>query len=198
MNNHIRYLVICSLLLVSLTGLYIADEPPGYLVYIQGGKSSITNGSDKMMMITVKDIIPFFHITEGKMSSLIPVEQLTSLTYPMSAALVFSGVDNETTFMVKVANLSLTDGNNVLTLQVEPLQYYEGDYLKSFDSAIQGLEMLIGSQYSRSAIYIEATSRAPDNTGCVTWMCCVYAQSVCEGKAYCECMRDDCLYECIP
>jgi len=161
MMYQIRSGVICSLLLVALVGLCIADEAPSYLVYVQGGESSITNGSDGATVITVKDIVPYLHIGDKEKSGLIPVERLANLMNPMSAALVFSGVDNETTFMVQVSNLSLSDGNTVLTLQVEPLPYYDGDRLASFTR--KGLKTLVESQYTNSAIYLEITGTPSDN-----------------------------------
>ncbi|MDD1727831.1 MAG: hypothetical protein LUQ50_02030 [Methanospirillum sp.] len=169
MMNQIRCGVICSVLLVALAGFCIADEAPGYLVYVQGGEGSITNGSDGATVITVKDIVPYYHITDNEKSSLIPVERLANLPYPLSTALVFSGDDNETTFMVQVSQLSLSDGNTVLTLQVEPLPYYEGDRLASFTS--KGLKTLVESQYTKSAIYMDMAGTPPEN-GCPPTFCC--------------------------
>ena len=73
-------------------------------------------------MITVNDVVPYFHLADGNKSSLIPVERLTNVTFPLNAAVVFSGADNETAFMVEVSNLSLSDGNKSLTLLVKPLK----------------------------------------------------------------------------
>ena len=65
MNHHVLVGFICLFLLISLAGLCIADESPGYMVYVQGGESSITNGSGGVYMMTVKDIVPYFYLTNG-------------------------------------------------------------------------------------------------------------------------------------
>lgn len=152
------------LLLVSFTGICVADEAPSYVAYIQGGESSITNGSDGTFAITVKDIVPYFHIAGGEKSRLIPVELLTNMTYPMNAALVLSGADNETTVMVQVANVSLTDRNNILTLQADPLEYYEGERLKSFNGMRQSINALNDLRFVRSAIYLEGVGGVVTNS----------------------------------
>ncbi len=40
MNHTILLGFICSLLLVSVAGVGMADEAPGYVVYVQGGRVS--------------------------------------------------------------------------------------------------------------------------------------------------------------
>lgn len=66
------------------TGFCSAAESSSAVIYIQGSDSAITNGSDGMI-ITVKDVIPYFHITDGKESKLVPLESLTDITYPVQA-----------------------------------------------------------------------------------------------------------------
>ena len=156
---------ISVLLLVSLVGISLADESPSYIAYVQGGQSSITNSTNGSFVLTVKDLIPYFHLSYGKTGRLIPVEQLINLTYPMNAALVFSGADNETIFMVEVVKV-VPDANNVLTIQVKPLQYYEGEHLTSFNGKREGFEALKDSQYSRFAIYGEIVGIVPTNDFC--------------------------------
>ena len=163
MNRNIRLGVICSILLGSLAGFCVADEAPSYLVYVQGGESSITNGSDGAYVITVKDIIPYVHIADGEKSSLKLVERLTNLTYPMNAALVLSGADNETTVMVQVANVSLSDENKILTLQVDPLKYYEGERLNSFNDRKQSIKAVNGLRFTRTGVYFEVVKESPAN-----------------------------------
>ncbi len=160
--NHCRSLGFISLfLLVSLTGYCVADEAPGYLVYVQGGESAITNGSDEMYVITVKDIIPYFNITNGQKSSQIHVELLPKLTYPMNAALVLSGVDYETTVMVQVANVSFSDGNKILTLQADPLEYYEGTLLSEYNEQKSKLDP---GNYGASQIVMDSPIRVAENS----------------------------------
>jgi hypothetical protein len=118
-------------MLVSIAGLCLAAESPAYITYIQGSESIISEGSDGMINISVNNVIPYFSIDTGEKSSLIPVRRLSSLTYPLIGAVVFSDPENESTSMVKVSNLSLSEGNKVLTLEVIPLKYYDGGKLQS-------------------------------------------------------------------
>jgi hypothetical protein len=155
MNHFLSLGFISLFLLISLTGICIADEAPGYLVYIQGGETSIAKGSDGAYMITVKDIVPYFYITDGEQSRLLPVELLNRLTYPRNAALILSGADNETTVMVQVENMSQSDENRVLTLQAGPLEYYEGERLTSFYDKSQEINGFIDGQFARLGVYVE-------------------------------------------
>ena len=156
---------ICLLLLISLTGVSMAAESPGYALYVQGGVSSITNGTDGMTVITVMDVIPYFHITDGNKSLLLPIEGLTNITYPLDAAVVLSGTGNESTSLVKVSNLTLSDGNKSLILQVKPLEFYEGKLLNSFVSEKKELPLEKTGKFSSIGIYIETTQLPPANAG---------------------------------
>ncbi|MFH0966703.1 MAG: hypothetical protein V1862_03345, partial [Methanobacteriota archaeon] len=49
-------------------------------VYIQGGASTVTNGSDGNMVITIQDVIPYFNLAYRDKSHLTPIEQLTKVT----------------------------------------------------------------------------------------------------------------------
>ena len=163
MNYYLTFGFICSLLLVSLAGVTMATESPGYTLYIQGGESSITNGTDGMMLITVKDVVPYFHITDGNRSLLLPIEGLTNITYPLNTAAVFSGADGDYISLVEVSNLSLSEENKSLILQVKPLEFYEGTVLKSFANEKNELPLGKTGKFSSFGIYIETTQLPPAN-----------------------------------
>ncbi len=176
MNHPLLLGFISILLLISLAGFCVADTAPSITAYVQGGESSITDGINGTYVITVKDVTPYFHISQGEKSSLIPVRSLRNPTYPMSAALVLSNTDNETNTLVQVVNVSLSDGNKILSLQVNPLEYYEGERFKSFNSNSKGLETLVNSQFTKAAIYFEIEGAPPVNVpegycDCHTWGC---------------------------
>lgn len=176
MNHSLLLEFVSILLLISLAGFCVADTAPSITAYFQGGESSITDGINGTYVITVKDVTPYFHISQGEKSSLIPVRSLTNPKYPMSAALVFSNTDNETNTLVQVVNVSLSDGNKILSLQVNPLEYYEDERLKSFNSNSKGLETLVNSQFTKAAIYFEIEGTPPGNypddyCDCYGWMC---------------------------
>jgi hypothetical protein len=166
MDHSLSLGFISLLLLVSLAGFCVADEAPGSLVYIQGGESFITNGTDSGYVITVKDIIPYFHFTDGEKSSLFPVDLLTNLTYPVNAALVLSSENNETAVMVQVSNMSLSDGEKILILQAEPLKYYEGERLTSYNDKSQSIYELDTLRFSNAGVYLEIEQLPPPNFEC--------------------------------
>ena len=55
-------------------------------------------------------------------------------------ALVLAGDSDESVFMVRVINMSLSDGNKILTLKVEPLEYYDGVLLNLFNEKKQEID----------------------------------------------------------
>lgn len=168
MNHNLVCRIIGSILLVFLIGFCVADDGPSYQVFIQGGESSIASGSNGAHIITVKDIVPYFYISDGEKDWLTPVDRLNNLTYPINAALVLSN-ENKRTIMVRIANLSLSDEDKILTLQVNPLSYYEGKYLQRFYDQRLELETLGESNHSRAAIYLEMKQNRPLNSGCHAW-----------------------------
>jgi len=147
-------------MLVSFFGICTAAESstyqPSYVAYIQGGESSVTNASDGMMDISIKDVVPFFHITEGTKGSMIKIGAVTEvISLPMNAAVVFSDTGKDTVSMVKVTNISLSDEDKVLTLRVSPLKFYEGEALKSFSSKQKELSDSKDATMKFTQIYAE-------------------------------------------
>ncbi|PWR71860.1 hypothetical protein ACKUB1_14280 [Methanospirillum stamsii] len=169
--------ILCSLVLVFCTGFCSAAESSSALIYIQGSGSAITNGSNGMI-IMVKDVVPYFHITDGVESKLVPVESLTDISYPAQAVVKLFNAENETNSIIQVLNLSLSDENKVLTLNVNPLEYYEGEMLKSL---VNGQELTldeINGEYNRADIYLEAVWEAPSNAlNCNPCFCCDFGGS---------------------
>ncbi|MFH0968638.1 MAG: hypothetical protein V1862_13230 [Methanobacteriota archaeon] len=141
----------------------MAAESPAYLAYVQGGESSITNETDGMMMITVKDVIPYFYIVDDNTSVLHPVERLANITTPLNAAVTFSGADNESVSLVEVTNLSLSDENKTLIIQVHPLELYEGTVLKSFTDKMNRLTTDSIGKFTNTGIYLEMRDKTPQN-----------------------------------
>lgn len=142
-------------MLVSLTGVCMGENSPGYTIYVQGGGSSISPGSDGQSVMTVEDIIPYSHITNGVMSYLMPVERLVNMTFPLNAAIVFSGDTGQSTYLVNVSNLSWSAGNKSVSLEIKPLEFYEGDMLKPYGSPTNDVGLDKTGNYSSTGIYIE-------------------------------------------
>ena len=177
MQRFLLYCFFCSLFLISLVGVCIAVETSSSVIYIQGGESSVTNGSDGML-ISVKDVIPFIDISTGDENHLYLVKELANMSYPVKAAVVFKGSDTESTSMITVTNVSLSDKNKILTLQVNPLEFYEGEVLKSFASNQMTLSGNKSGKNNTISIYLEPSSVVPSNGGdCNPCLCCDFGGS---------------------
>ncbi len=158
------------LVLVLFVGSCFADEVPTYLTYVQGGKSAVSAASDGGYVVTIKDTVPFVVISYGGRDRLVPTERLINVTFPVRAALIVSDAQNDTTSMIQITNLSLSDDNKVLTLHVDPLPYYEGAALASFDADKQNIDSLVESHYGRSGLYFETIGQCPENSyDCTFW-----------------------------
>lgn len=162
--TRIFLLGLCGILLLfCLTGVSMGNETPSYIVYIQGGQASITNGTDGMMELTVRDVVPHFHISEKDFGILIPVETLTNLSYPLSAAVVFSDALEEITSMVEISNLTLSEENKVITLQVKPLEFYEGERLITLNRVNRDLHGTDLAGLPFTGIFVELTGTSLEN-----------------------------------
>lgn len=153
----VRHLVlgcIGLLLLVLFAGVCIAEETPSSVLYMQGEENSVSNGTDGMLSITVKDIVPYCNIISGNTNNLIPVKTLANISEPMDAVLIFAGPDTEKSYLVQVSSLSLSD-DETLTLEVKPKKYYEGEALKSYATINQAGDIVNEKGMSNIGIYIE-------------------------------------------
>lgn len=175
MNRYVSLGFIFSLLLVLLAGICIADEVPGSMMYIQGGESSITEGLDGEKLITVQDIVPYLQLSVGNKNYLEPVSEFSGITYPLNAAIVVSGCDKESVSLVEIFNLSLSDENKSLQLQVKPLEFYEGSVLKTFENETSGLDTLAVGNCSQTGVYIEVLGSTAENMNDV-WGECKFGQ----------------------
>jgi len=141
----------------------MADETPSYIVYIQGGEASITDGTDGMMELTVRDLVSHFHISEKDYGILIPVETMTGLSYPLNAAVVFSDTLEESRSMVEISNLTLSEENKVLTLLLKPLEFYEGERLEALNRDNKDLHGTDLKNLSFTGIFVELTGNSLEN-----------------------------------
>jgi hypothetical protein len=163
MCRFLQLVFICLVILFFLTGTCIAAESPSYITYIQGGKSSVTNGSDGINLITVTDVVPFFHVSYGDRSYLVPVELLSNISYPLNAGVVLTGGTKESRSVVEVSNLSLSDGMTKLMMQFKPLDYYDGSKLKIFKDDKNDVDIAKIDNVSNTGIYLELIDTPPNN-----------------------------------
>ncbi|WP_146199639.1 hypothetical protein ACKUB1_12790 [Methanospirillum stamsii] len=167
MNRYLSSGFICLFILVLLAGVCTADESPRYVIYVQGGESSIIHGSEGITDIIVKDIIPYAHFSDGKKSLLIPDKLLRYITCPVNAAVVFSGAGGESVSLIGISNLSLSYENKDLTLRVNPLGFYEGEALKSFASEKNELDAINVEKFETTGFYLEIIETGPENNNCL-------------------------------
>jgi hypothetical protein len=150
-------LLICSI------GICLADESPMYVITIQGEKSSFVNGTDGMFEIQGMDLASDITITDENQTRTISAENLTNLSYPLIAAAVFSGSDNESTSLIEVSNLSFSEGYTNLTLQGENLQYYDGVKLKEFAQNATPLDGTTVQNATHFSVYLEFPEGIKEN-----------------------------------
>ena len=185
MDRFYLHVFTCILLVCSLAGVSIAAESPSYIFSLQGGQSTITNASDGMM-ITVTAIDPNVTVSNGTVNKTTPVRYLAYLKSPFNAAVVFSGADSERTSMVAISNLSLSDDDTVLSLQVTPLKFYEGEGLKFYAEKKGELSTDSDENLNSTQIYLETSGSIPENTECPpgTFYCALYS----------TCCKDCCIF----
>ncbi|MFH0967336.1 MAG: hypothetical protein V1862_06595 [Methanobacteriota archaeon] len=148
-----------------LSGVCMADEAPGYQIYLQGSDSTLTEGANNMTVLTINDTIPYAVYLLNK-SFVRPIDTiLPTINGSINAAIVISGVDGETTSIVQVSNPVYSAGTNVLMLDVEPLTYYEGTVLKNFSDEEQNMTPDKIGKVVMTRVYLENHQKAPENTG---------------------------------
>lgn len=163
MRSFWSYGFICLALVVSLAVVCPADSPPVSIIYVQGGESIITAEPNGTSMITIHDVIPYYCLQVDNMSNLIPIQNLVSYSGPMEAAVVLSGDDIEHTSLVKVQKFSLSYDTRILTLHVNPSEFYEGSGLKTFSDAREDLVTQFGEKVLNTGLYLEILQSPSDN-----------------------------------
>ncbi|MFH0966970.1 MAG: hypothetical protein V1862_04720 [Methanobacteriota archaeon] len=156
-----------------MVSVSFADEIPTATAYLQGGASSITDGTDQMVEITIKDIIPYAHITNGDKNTLVPLSIISNHTPNLNAAIVFSDDSNESFSFITISNMSLSNDDKDLILQVTPLKYYEGEALQPFFSQNQKMSPETGEKSTITRIYIESPLKPltnNDHCECIVWI----------------------------
>ncbi len=179
-----RFLVlgcIASLLLVVLAGVGIADETPSSVMYMQGGENSVSNGTDGMLTITVKDAVPYGNVISGNVNNLVPVKAMTNISKPMDAVVIFTGPDTKNSYVVQISNLSISD-DETLTLEVTPKKYYEGEALKLYTTVNQTAEIVNEKGMPNIGIYMEYIPAKQSNDVSI------------QGTCYCHQVPVDCSY----
>ncbi|MBN1165524.1 MAG: hypothetical protein JXA44_00155 [Methanospirillaceae archaeon] len=163
MNRYSTSGLLTAILLFSLTGFCIADETPMFLAQIQGGESGIAGETDEMMVITIENYAPYFNITEGNATYSMPLEHLTTISWPLHAAILFADDEEDTVCLVTVANLSVSEEENLMMLHVAPLPFYEGELLTPLAEEFVELDTMQGETFNNTVVYLEMPRPKAEN-----------------------------------
>ncbi len=189
--QYLNITLLISLLL--LTGLSSAAESYDYLAFLQGKESTIMNDTDDMMIITIHNPDPYLNITNNTSTTQSPVDSLMNASLPMNAALIFSAPDTEMTSIIGIENLSISDDKESLTLQVRPLDFYEGEVLAPYTQGTVNIHELDKKTFNEIRLYLEMMMNAPENSYPRNSAC-----ERCNRKCYVNYQYnlDQCLAEC--
>lgn len=161
----IRGLLLALLIICLGVGLCAAEENTDYIMYFQGGVSSLAEGTNGTMVLTIADIIPYYDRQVVNRTTLMPMVNGSVSQLPLNAALVLNGADGETVYLININKWSFDSNKKVLTLDVVPIEFYEGTVLKKFTDGKQDLSAdKVGKELS-SGLYLERTLKAPSNDG---------------------------------
>lgn len=151
------------IVLVSLAGIGSAAESFSSLAFLQAGESTITNGTDDMMVITVHAVDPQMNVTRNGNITQVPPQFLQYTNRPSNAVLVFPHEEMTSVSIVSIANLSFSDDNTTLTLQVQPLDYYDGGILSSYAEGQMNLHQFPQKTSNETRLYVEIKKYPPEN-----------------------------------
>jgi hypothetical protein len=147
-----------------LAGISSAADSHEYLAVLQGGENSIVTDTEDVIIITVHNPDPYLNITNNTSTIQSPVESLINASFPMNAVVLFSTPDTEVASMIQIENLSISDNNEYLILQVRPIDFYEGEVLTPYAQGTGTLHDFDQKSFDEARLYLEMIMTAPDNS----------------------------------
>lgn len=189
----LTFLIICLGI-----GVCCAEENPGSLMYLQGGSSTLSVGSNETMTLTISDVIPYYDINVENRSYLMPMEEKSLYLLPLTTALVLNGPDGELVYFVTIESWSFDTEKTNLTLEIKPLEYYEGKELKRFTPTKQDLSVEAVGKEQSTGVYIDVVAITPSNFEyqecCVA---CMIREHYSNAEGACKSGRTRCTRECM-
>jgi len=164
MNLDMNRGMLLALLIICLgIGSCTAEENTDYITYVQGGVSSLAAGTNGTMVLTIADVIPYYGMEVVNRTILMPLTTDSAYQLPLNAALALNGVDGEAVYLVKIKTWSFDSEKKALSLDVEPVEFYEGSVLKKFTDVKQDLSAdKVGKELS-TGLYLEVIGQTPAN-----------------------------------
>jgi hypothetical protein len=164
MNLDMNRGMLLALLIICLgIGSCTAEENTDYITYVQGGVSSLAEGTNGTMVLTIADVIPYYDMEVVNRTFLMPLTTDSEYQLPLNAALVLNGADGEAVYLVKIKTWSFDSDKKALTLDVEPVEFYEGVTLKKFTDVKWDLSAdKVGKELS-TGLYLEIVGGTPSN-----------------------------------
>jgi len=184
MNTYLRKGLCGLILLISVIGIVLGSESPGYTMYVQGEESSIARMTDGMYEITIQDVIPFSSIIDRDDFFLAPTKHLANETNPIHAVLILSGSETDVTSLVEISNLSVDTELSTMTFQAQPREFYSGELLKPFLNGKGDLDTETGKSTNLAALYIEIINPVAENKWSQPFQCCFEGP---QGQCYMKC-----------
>ena len=119
MNQDMTRGMLLALLIICMgVGSCTAEETTDYISYVQGGVSSLAEGTNGTMVLTIADVIPYYDLQVSNRTILTPLTNNSAYQLPLNAVLVLNEADGETTYLVKIKTWSFDGDNKSLALDV--------------------------------------------------------------------------------
>lgn len=164
MNHYQSLSFISFILLISLVGISAAEVLPAKVIFIQGGEGNVTDGIDGMKIVTVKDISPFFNISDTNSTVSHPIKLIPEYSCPMNGAVEFSNNSGESGAYMIISNLSLSSDEKIITIEAVPVEFYEGEALKFAVKENKILNSDDSLPGTNTSLYFEVISSPPSNS----------------------------------
>ncbi|PWR69869.1 hypothetical protein ACKUB1_02925 [Methanospirillum stamsii] len=180
MNLNMNLGMLLAFLIICLgIGSCTAEGNIDFITYVQGGVSSLTEGTNGTKVLAIADVIPYYALEVANRTIMLPLTNDFAFQLPLNAALVLNGADGEGIYLVTIITWSFDTDKKTLTFDVDPLEFYEGAVLKKFSDEKQRLSAdKVGEELS-TGVYIEVIGKAPVNSD--------FPDGFCDPKSPCPC-----------
>lgn len=152
-------LLLCSL----LCSLSIGDETQGYLILMQGGNSTLIEGPEGRMILTIQDVVPYASQIKN-FGYIKPISMiLNDINGSVGAAIVLGKPDRISSSMVQILNPVYSEKSRTLSLDIHPLEFYDGTILSQYQENPENVTPELAKQAIVTRLFIEIPKPVPGN-----------------------------------